>query len=168
MPVYTVHEPPRGTRDPASDLERIAFVRDGFHFWAFVLAPVWMIRHALWLALAVYIVVMAGVDIGLAAIGASAFAMVVVGVLIALLVGLEAGTLRRAALSLRGWTSAGIVSGSDLEDAERRFFATQVRDELPRRDSDSPGPPGQRAEPPPIPRSPHLSGIVGLFPEPGA
>ena len=24
---------------------RFVFVRDGFHFWAFLLAPLWMLRH---------------------------------------------------------------------------------------------------------------------------
>ena len=43
--------------------------------------------------------------------------------LISLLVGIEAGTLRRFTLARRGWKNVGVVSGYDLEDAERRFFA---------------------------------------------
>ena len=36
-----------GRRDP----ERFVFVRDGFHFWAFLLAPLWLLWHRLWLVL---------------------------------------------------------------------------------------------------------------------
>ena len=31
------------------------FVRDGFHFWAFLLAPLWLLVHRLWLALLGYL-----------------------------------------------------------------------------------------------------------------
>ena len=51
----------------------------------------------------------------------------VIGLLIALLVGLEAGTLRRFTLTRRGWKNVGVVSGDDLEDAERRFFDAWLR-----------------------------------------
>ena len=37
------------------------FVRDGFYFWAFLLAPLWMLLHRLWLVL-LAIVVVVGVD----------------------------------------------------------------------------------------------------------
>ena len=37
MPVYTVHEPPRRDDDALGHAMRFRFVRDGFHFWAFLL-----------------------------------------------------------------------------------------------------------------------------------
>ena len=33
---------------------RFVFVRDGFHFWAFLLAPLWMLRHRMWLEFIAY------------------------------------------------------------------------------------------------------------------
>src|SRR5258708_6987549 len=51
MSVYTVHEPPLPAGAAASDVERFAFVRDGFSWWAFLLAPLWMLRHRMWLVL---------------------------------------------------------------------------------------------------------------------
>ena len=51
-----------------------------------------------------------------------------VGVLISLLVGLEAGTLRRFTFERRGWENVGIVCRPMLEDAERRFFDAWIRE----------------------------------------
>ena len=52
MPVYTVHEPPPRDSDDAADAaDRFVFVRDGFSFWAFLFAPLWMLWHRLWLVL---------------------------------------------------------------------------------------------------------------------
>ena len=41
-------------RDHEKRSERV-FVRDGFHFWAFLLAPLWLLLHRLWLALVIYV-----------------------------------------------------------------------------------------------------------------
>src|ERR1700712_5643465 len=53
MPVYTVHAPAADD----GEADRFTFVRDGFHFWAFVFGPLWLARHRLWLALLGYIAV---------------------------------------------------------------------------------------------------------------
>ena len=44
MPTYTVHEPPP-RKGQSADPERFLFVRDGFHFWAFLLAPFWLLAR---------------------------------------------------------------------------------------------------------------------------
>ncbi len=36
--------------------ERFVFVRDGFHVWAFMLTPLWLLAHRLWLAFIIYVV----------------------------------------------------------------------------------------------------------------
>src|SRR3954471_22123307 len=69
MPVYTVHAP-RSAESAADSLvpggtDRFVFVRDGFHFWAFLLAPLWLLRHRLWLALLGYVAVMTVVMVAL-------------------------------------------------------------------------------------------------------
>jgi len=38
MSIYTVHEPPLKAGESAPDPDRFVFVRDGFSFWAFLLA----------------------------------------------------------------------------------------------------------------------------------
>ncbi len=59
MSVYTVHEPPLRGADASAEPERFVFVRDGFHWWAFLLAPLWMLWHRLWLVFVIYLVVVA-------------------------------------------------------------------------------------------------------------
>src|SRR5437867_4273631 len=69
MPVYTVHAPVNNGADLAAT-DKFTFVRDGFHFWAAVASPVWLLWHRLWLALIGWIVVAVALDFGLIAIGA--------------------------------------------------------------------------------------------------
>jgi hypothetical protein len=170
MRVYSVHEPPRRGLDPLPDAERFVFVRDGFYLRAFLFTPLWMLWHRMWLVLAGYVIVSAVLETALVALGATPADVVVVALLISLLVGLEASTLRRFTLNRRGWLNVGIVSGANLEDAERRFFETWVHA--------LPGQPAAPMAPPPAPppapagsappRAPQGSDVVGLFPEPGA
>ena len=56
MPTFTVHEPPPRKSESVANPERFVFVRDGFYFWAFVLAPLWLLVHRLWLALLGYLI----------------------------------------------------------------------------------------------------------------
>ena len=65
MSIYTVHEPPRGGSNPRRDPERFVFVRDGFSFWAFLLAPLWLLRHRLWLVFVGYVIVAVALQVGL-------------------------------------------------------------------------------------------------------
>lgn len=166
MSIYTVHQPPLDSVAAAAEPYRFVFVRDGFSWWAFLLTPFWMLRHRLWLALVIYLLVSAALDVGLRALGGSAFTMVLAGPLISLLAGLEAGTLRRFKLARRHWRNLGVVTGDDVEDAERRFFDAWVRQAPARRPPSSPSAPTSSSSPPaPHPAS---SGVIGLFPEPGA
>ena len=166
MPVYTVHEPPQ--KDDAGDdmlahTARFVFVRDGFHFWAFLLAPLWMLRHRMWLELIAYLLLIAGITFGLGALGVGDGAGFLVGVLISLLVGIEASSLRRWKLARRGFASVGLVVGDELEEAERRFFDGWT--EEPKRPA--PVVAGLPSAPSPFGPSPPQD-IVGLFPQPGA
>jgi hypothetical protein len=159
MAVYTVHEPPLKRYESSSDPERFAFVRDGFYFWAFVLAPLWMLRHRMWLTLIGYVAVIVVAEVALQRLGATTTVRAVVGLLLAFLVGFEAGTLRRFTLGRRGWSNVGIVVGDDRETAERRFFESWVE-----------GGAVVSAPPPsaPPPRRPAASDVIGLFPEQSA
>jgi hypothetical protein len=169
MSVYTVHQPPLRAAGTAADPDRFVFVRDGFSWWAFLLTPLWMLWHQLWLALIVYLVVVAGMDVLLRALGASWAAYAIVDFSISLLVGLEAGTLRRFKLARRRWHNVGVVTGDRLEDAERRFFDGWIRQGAAGRTA-PPNAPGA-SRPASAPRSAsagEASGVIGLFPEPGA
>jgi hypothetical protein len=163
MSVYTVHEPPQRFV-AAPEAERFAFVRDGFSFWAFLFGPLWMLWHRMWLVLIGYILVLGWLETVVRLVGGSAGIGAAISFLISLLVGFEAGTLRRFTLSRRGWNTIGVVSGDDLEDAERRFF-----DEWVRRAVVPPPTPVTAPPPAPMPRTTQQAPqVVGLFPEPGA
>ena len=173
MPVYTVHAPVV-TNAGIAAADRFAFVRDGFHFWAALTGGLWLAWHRLWLALLGWILVLVAVDVGLSALGAGGGAIFWANVMVALLMGFEAASLRRWTLSRRNWRQLDIVVADDEESAERRFFDRWTakqralsNDQLtvdrgaPPPTRDIPGQPFSR--PPPLPRSE----IIGLFPEPG-
>jgi hypothetical protein len=165
MSIFTVHEPPPRKREQETSPERFVFVRDGFHFWAFVLGPLWMLRHRLWLVLLIYLVLTTALQIGLHALGVSSEVRFLVGFLIALLVGFEAATLRRWTYNRRRWGNLGIVVGRNREEAERRFFD--------RWSGTHEFTAAAAPSPPPIPSMPQAPSqtsastqVIGLFPEP--
>jgi Protein of unknown function (DUF2628) len=174
MPVYTVHAPfPNGADLRATD--RFVFIRDGFHFWAFVFGPFWLIWNRLWLVLIGWIVMVAALDGALIALGASRTAVWFANLIVALLLGFEAPTLRRWTLSRRRWRQLDIVVADDEDAAERRFFDRYgvrqrgITNDQWAVDRGAPPPtrnvPGESfSSPPPVPQG----GIIGLFPEPGA
>jgi hypothetical protein len=99
--------------------------------------------------------------------GVGATVQFLAGTLVALLVGFEAATFRRAKLTRRGWHMLGFVVGEDTEAAEHRFFAEWPKQSITR-----------ASAPPALPVAPELrfaspvrrgtpSDVIGLFPEPG-
>ena len=173
MSIYTVYEPPLKAHESAPDPERFVFVRDGFSFWAFLLAPWWMLRHRLWLALVCYVILAVALSVALRLIGTSAAVAIIAGALFSLLVGFEAATLRRFGLARRGWRNVGIVVGDDVESAERRFFDAWANKSWVNKSwAERPSVDGaSRASSPAmgvaLARRPS-SEVIGLFPQPGA
>jgi hypothetical protein len=174
MPVYTVHAPIATAADLRAT-DRFAFVRDGFHVWAAILGVVWLAWHRLWLALIGWIVLMASIDIAMVRLGVGGGTIFLADLLLALLLGFEAASLKRWTLSRRNWRQLDIVVADDEESAERRFFdrwtARQRALSNDQSAVDRGGPPPTRdipgqpfSRPPPLPQSE----IIGLFPEPGA
>jgi hypothetical protein len=174
MPVYTVHAPTADGADLRAT-DRFAFVRDGFHVWAALLGVVWLAWHRLWLALIGWIVLMAVVDVAMVRLRIGGGTILLADILLALLLGFEAASLKRWTLSRRHWRQLDIVVADDEEQAERRFFdrwtakQRSLGNDQSAIDRGAPPPtravPGQPfSRPPPLPQD----GIIGLFPEPGA
>jgi hypothetical protein len=160
MPTYTVHAPP-SRNGSAADPQRFVFVRDGFYFWAFLLTPLWLLAKRLWLVFVGYLIVMALFEAAFYFLKLPNGSQVVIELLIGILVGLEASTLQRWSYEHFKWTTLGLVTGDDREEAERRFFGRWV----------------ERAgdEPPVTPAAPIVTAprasdndIIGLFPQPEA
>ena len=92
MASFVVMEPPAraGDRPPA-------YVRDGFHWLAFLFAPVWLLVHRLWVEALVAIAVMVALS-ALGMLPGFEFAASVMSLLVALYIGLDAADLRVEAL----------------------------------------------------------------------
>jgi hypothetical protein len=170
MPVFTVHAPRADDDEPQRAApERFRFVSDGFYFWAFVFGPFWLLYRRLWLALVGYVLFTVAMAYTLTALQAGAGTRLFVMLLIALLLGLEAASLRRWTLARRGWQPVGVTIGDDQDTAERRFFDRWVAGQphpvsftIP---VDRGGPPPARTIP--MPASSIHGDIVGSFPRPG-
>ncbi|MBS0245932.1 MAG: DUF2628 domain-containing protein [Proteobacteria bacterium] len=167
MPTYTVHEPPPRKNETVASPERFVFVRDGFHFWAFLLPPLWFLLKRLWLALILYVVVSVALDFALTRAHVPASWRVIVEVMFALVIGFEAATIQRWTLQRRRWKTLGFVVAEDEELAERRFFGAWTQ----RAATPIATPPAETAPvyAAPVRRGPPSgSDVIGLFPEPGA
>ena len=164
MPTFTVHQPPPKKGEIESAPERFAFVRDGFHFWAFVLAPLWLLAHRLWLVFVIYVASYVLVGIGLVLLGVSGNVKLLVALLIALAMGFEAASLQRWTLQRRGWKTLGFVVGEDTEAAERHFYTEWAK----RPPEPAPVAPEQRFTTPVRRGPPSGNDVIGLFPEPRA
>ena len=165
MPTFTVHQPPPKPGETTSTPERFLFLRDGFHFWAFVLAPFWLLRYQLWVGFAVYLAGSAVIAVVLGVVRAPLAVQGLAGVLVALLIGFEGATIRRRKLARRGWKMLGFVVGDNTEMAECRFFAEWVKH------AETPPPNAPLVTPEPVyakpRRPPSPSDVIGLFPKPG-
>lgn len=174
MPVYTVHAQRAADQNRPSGADKFVFVRDGFHFWAFVAGMFWLAYHRLWLALLGYILLSFAGEVTLSLLGVSATVRILVMLMVALLMGFEASSLRRWTLSRRKWQQLDVIVADNEEAAERRFFDRWAASRAAPAAHDDHS--IDRGAPPP-PRSNYLfmagparqnPEIIGLFPQPGA
>jgi hypothetical protein len=176
MTVYMVFEPPpvhsRSKNGVASRAygassltraEGTAFVPDRFIWSAFLFAPLWMLWHRLWIVLVGYVAASVALVVALRFASAPSDARGFAMLLLALLVGFEAASLRRWTLLLNGWREVGTVVGDDRESAERRFFDRYVSLETTREMEAALATP---PPPPPVAQR-EATDVVGLFPQPG-
>lgn len=122
MQTYTVHEPPNPPESRFKRADRLVFVREGFSWRAALLAPLWMLVHRMWLALLLYLIGVIALDFALARAGVSPQWIALANAAVHVLIGFEAGTLRRWTLSRKRWRMLGVVTGRSEVDCERRFF----------------------------------------------
>ena len=127
MASYLVMEPSDGSSGSDTKMKAGAIlVRDGFHFFGFIMPVLWLLFHRLWIeALFVLAATIALSGLGsLAGLGAAA---PVLSFIISLYVGLEGSALKLAALRRRGWRDGGVVEAENARDAEIRYFYVAVR-----------------------------------------
>lgn len=127
MAIYVVMEPPG--RGESVDT---TFIRDGFAWLGFLVPPLWLAWHRLWVEAALAFVAMGllsmlGERLDLETAGS------LLSFLVMLFVGLEGQGLRIAALRRRGWHEWGVVEADRLDDADIRYVleADAQSDEQP-------------------------------------
>ena len=155
--VFLVFEPGGLSARTLKDAERVVFLREKFSWAALVFGPLWLLWHALWLGLVLWLVMFCALAAAVVTLGLSRSLIAVAIFLPSLLLAFEVTALRRHKLLRQGMRDAGVVIAEDGEIAERRFFAAWVKEAPP------PAPPAAQPMPPMQPSS-----VLGLFPEPGA
>jgi len=159
MAIYIVHEPAKTVRNGQSAAEHAVFISDRFSWSAFSFGPVWLFVKGLWWALVGYILFAAG--LGFALFNLSPASLTVLPLILVcthLLIAFEAANLRGWSLFRRGFRMRAIVTGHNLDDCERRYFANR-----------------RMARSRPAPPVPEIAGkpddqnsvIIGVFPRPG-
>lgn len=119
MAIYVVMEPPLRNASAAS--ERAVLVRDGFSLLAFLVPPLWLLWHRLWIEAALAF----AAALALGALGEVAGYGVtgsLLSILVSIYVGLEGSALRIAAMRRRGWHEWGAVEANNVPDAEIRYL----------------------------------------------
>jgi len=123
VPTYTVHEPNPTAEDIDERAARLVFVKEGFALWAFIAPIIWLPFNRMWLVLPLFLIAVAGVAAAVTVAGGNATVAGWAMFLLNLIFGFEARNIRRAMLAARGYDVIGVVTGRDLEDAERRFLS---------------------------------------------
>ena len=123
MQTYTVHEPYPIADTLDERAARLVFIKEGFAFWAFVAPVVWLLLNRLWLMLLLFVIATVGVVTLVTVAGGNATAAGWATFMLNLIFGFEARNIRRGFLARKGYELVGVVTGRDLEDAERRFLS---------------------------------------------
>ena len=158
MTTFTLHLP-RDARpgDPAA-LEEAEIVKDAFSWGAFFFTFLWFFFHRLWLAGLGILVLVFAFGTSLELLDVHPVAATVAALLLQILIGLEANSLRRWTLARRSRPAVDAVTAADQDEAEAKAFARWLD-----------------AKPASLPRSPAPSPIlstprrpepvIGLFPD---
>jgi len=118
MRVYTVHLR-RPTLDPDRD---IRLVKEGFNWPAFVFSFVWALWCRLWLVAIGLFAIEFALAAGLSLLGADAPTRMAFALGTAVIAGLVANDLHRWTLFRRSYLQVAVVTGDDVDAAERRFW----------------------------------------------
>lgn len=157
MTTYTLHLPRDARPGDPSALDEAELVRDAFSWGAFFFTFLWFFFHRLWLAGLGVLVLVLGFGALMQVLNVHDAAATVASLLLQLLIGLEANSLRRWTLSRRGLAVADVVTASDQDEAEAKAYARW----LSQRSAPTRVPASAPA--PTIPRRPDP--VIGLFPD---
>jgi hypothetical protein len=157
MKSYTLHVPADAAPGDAGALEDAVLVKDGFSWGAFAFTFLWFFWHRLWLAgLAVLAAIIALAAV-LEVLNVDRAAVITAELLLSLLIGFEASSLRRWTLRKRK-PLADVVNAADDDEAETKSFARWLDHGTGHRPASRPSG---------VPMSPYRrpDPVIGLFPD---
>ena len=121
MAVYSVYLPTSG-RSSLRIAERTEFVREGFCWRALAFGPFWLMWHRLWRPFLVYIAGVVGIGAAVGSLGLSPVSALLLLGLMDWYLGCEGAGMIGARLRRRRFRLADVVTGSKMDEVERRFF----------------------------------------------
>ncbi|GJE43595.1 DUF2628 domain-containing protein [Methylobacterium soli] len=120
MRSYTLHLPRDARAGESHELDRAQLVPDGFSWAAFAFTVLWFFYHRLWIAGIGVLIGLAAAAFAGHALGLSPFMGFLVTLLLSILIGLEASSLRRWTLARRGRPVRDAVVARDAAEAETK------------------------------------------------
>lgn len=159
MTTFTLHLA-RDARpgDPAA-LDKAEVVKDAFSWGAFFFTFLWFFYHRLWLAGLGTILVLIAFGGLLNALDVHPAAAFLAQMLLHVLIGLEANSLRRWTLARSGRPAIDAVTAADRDEAEAKAFARWLGRSAPA------AAPSPRNPAPPVPPRSGSEPVIGLFPD---
>ena len=157
MKTYTLHVPEGALPGDPDALDKAELVPDRFSWLAFAFTFVWFFFHRLWLAGIAVLVLLAILHGALNLLHVHPIAGVAAQFFVAILIGLEANSLRRWTFARRGRPARDLVLAANRDEAEAKAFGRWLGS-APRR---APAPAAT------APSAPYRAQpVLGLFPEP--
>lgn len=134
MGIYTIHLKPAAAAEIAANpesvddsaLRGVKIIPECFSWGAFIFGPLWLLRHRLWLALALYALFFAFLWI-LPGLGEFTGFIPCVVIVAHLYLGVSAYSLREWKLSRSGFRLADVVVARGIDEAARRFFKQRLK-----------------------------------------
>ena len=166
MTVYSVYEPPLQAPDLAERADRLAFVKEGIAWPAFLVPLLWPIYYRMWLEFIALAVIFVALELAFGMTSAGQTLAGWASLAIAVLFAFEANDLRAASLERRGYRLAGVASGRDRTEAERAFFTAWLPQQAKAAREPERGPEPRREASSSVAR-PRNEGeeVIGLFPQ---
>ena len=121
MARFVIFEPAEAHGDDAASAAR--FVRDGFSLFGFLIPPLWLLWHRLFIEAALVFAALFATGVLGEMMQGMGLAASALSLLLSIYVGLEGANLRVAALRRRGWREWGTIDADTLADAEIRYAA---------------------------------------------
>jgi hypothetical protein len=123
MVTYTLHVPEGAQPGDPDGLEKAELIKDGFSWGAFIFTFLWFFANRLWIAGLGVLAVLIAFAALLNGLDVRPLAGTVAQLLLGILIGLEANSLKRWTRARRGRPAVAVVAADTFEAAEEKAIA---------------------------------------------